>query len=109
MRYHLAYMSWLTRLSIIASGFGVGFAAKAIWYYLHWTSLRSAVCAGVLVALLSGLIWAAQDIASRFLRIGAAITLIGLTLNYGIYVYEILRVSDCGFIDGRLYCMNRYF
>ena len=102
-------MRWMKRLSVIALGFGVGFAAMAIWYYLYWASLESAVLTGVLVAILSGVVWATPDSFPRTIRRIAALTLIGILLIYGLYIYSILSVSDCSIIDGRLRCMNRNF
>ena len=99
----------MKRFSVIALGFWVGFAAMAIWYYLFWTSLESAVFTGVLVALLSGIVWTTPDNFPRSIRRMAALALIGTLLLYCLYVYSILSVSDCGLIDGRLLCMNRNF
>ena len=102
-------MSWTKRLSVIALGFGVGFAVMAIWYYLYWTSLEFAILTGVLVAVLCGIVWATSDSFPRFIRRIAILALIGILLLYCLYVYSILSVSDCGLVDGRLRCMNRNF
>jgi len=102
-------MSWLKRTLIGLLGFAVGFSAMGIWYLLYWASLKSAVLAGVGTAVLFGIGLSGRGKTPRILRVGAISLLVLASLVYGFYVYSILRVSDCGFVEGRIYCLNRYF
>lgn len=102
-------MNWPNRVSICLVGFAVGFIAMGLWHYLYWTSFASALLAGATVAVLCGAIWAGQDVVPRAVRAGAIALLVCLVLSYGFFVYNILSVSDCGFMDGRLYCLSRSF
>ena len=102
-------MSWPKRTLICLIGFAVGFSAMAVWYYLNWASFQSAIFAGIGTAVLFGIGFSAPDTIPKLLRVSALSLLVLSFLVYSFYVHSILRVSDCGFIDGRLYCLNRYF
>jgi hypothetical protein len=98
----------IARPLVPAAGFLVGFAPVVIWQHLHWAPLSWSVLAGVAVAILSSAIWAIPKVPKVWRR-SAIIVLALITVGYAVIVARILGVSDCGFIDGRLYCTHRYF
>lgn len=102
-------MKWSKRIFIGLMGFLVGFGALGVWSYLNWTSLNSAVIAGAGTAVLFGAGFAAPENTPKGMRVSAIALLILAASAFCFYVYGILRVSDCGFIDERLYCLHRYF
>jgi hypothetical protein len=90
------------------AGFIAGFVPVAFWYYLYWAPLSWSIVSGVTVAVLFSVIWAIPNVPQR-MRGVAAIVLALVAVTYALIVARILNVSDCGFIDGRLYCTNRHF
>lgn len=98
----------ITKPLVPVAGFLAGFAPVIFWTYLHWAPLSWSVLAGVVVALLFSVIWAIPNIPKAG-RTMAAIALALIAVGYVVVVVGILSVSDCGFIDGRLHCINRHF
>ncbi len=90
------------------AGFLAGFGPVVFWYYLHWAPLSWSIFAGVAVAVLFSVIWAIPNVPQAWRKL-AAVGLALIAVAYVVIVAGILSVSDCGFIDGRLYCTNRHF
>jgi glucan phosphoethanolaminetransferase (alkaline phosphatase superfamily) len=90
------------------AGFLAGFAPVVFWHYLHWAPLGWSILAGVAVAVLFSVIWVIPRVSPAWRKL-AAIVLVLIAVAYVVIVIGILSVSDCGFIDGQLYCINRHF
>ncbi|HVK79664.1 MAG TPA: hypothetical protein VM915_03550 [Verrucomicrobiae bacterium] len=98
----------ITKPLVPVAGFLAGFAPVVFWYYLHWAPLSWSILTGVAVAILFSVIWLFPNIPKTWRRL-AVIGLALIAVGYLVMVIGILSVSDCGFIDGRLYCTNRHF
>ena len=106
---YLNSMNWAKLSAVSIVGFAAGFIAVGIWWYLYWAPFELAMMAGTVIAVLCAIVWGGIEAVPKVLRLGAVGLLILSVVIYSFQVYSILRVSDCGFIDGRLYCLNRYF
>ena len=102
-------MKWLKRIYVSLMGFLLGFSALGVFAYLNWNSLNAAVFAGAAIAVLFRIGLAQPENTPKALRGGAIALLILAVLAYCFYVYSVLRVSECGFTEGHLYCLHRHF